>query len=204
MKREYLIVLLWLAGLSACDRHSQTPPPPSPAVTEPAATDFNTYLAASIEELQAKRSASDPWLQSMDRWDIDQAEGVIRWSNEDGMRAEAKAQIVGSWSKESQTWLWAWDNGSIADSLKADARRTRQFGNEHGDPHLATSAVECTRDEADAIASVAAKVCQSQGIYIADTAYALVFIAFDVVTLSNTNTQPITTNTLQQTATSRP
>ena len=52
------------------------------------------------------------------------------WSFDDHI-ASAPAQILGSWNGEVNSFVWSWDNASIADPLCETAATVRAFGAEH-------------------------------------------------------------------------
>src|SRR5687768_7920463 len=86
-------------------------------------SDFPTLQKLSIEELELKTDAHDEvWgLRKHHRWDLVQEVGDLVFSFDDGFRAVAPAQIIGSYNSEDQTWLWAWANPSIHEKLRKDA-----------------------------------------------------------------------------------
>lgn len=43
-------------------------------------------------------------------------------------RATCPVQIIGIFNTQKKTWLWAWDNPSVAAALTFDVRRVRAFG----------------------------------------------------------------------------
>ena len=57
-------------------------------------------------------------------WQLDQDRGVLRFGDD----IVLDAQILGSSSDRSQTWLWAWANPSVGDELTREARRARELG----------------------------------------------------------------------------
>lgn len=61
-------------------------------------------------------------------WTFNQDDGVLRIGDD----ITLPAQILGSVSKRSRTWLWAWANESIDDALDAGSRRLARIGREHG------------------------------------------------------------------------
>src|SRR5919108_6022775 len=54
-------------------------------------------------------------------WQLDQDRGVLTFGDDISL----DAQILGSASDRSGTWLWAWANPSIDDRLTREARRAR-------------------------------------------------------------------------------
>lgn len=61
-------------------------------------------------------------------WTLDQDAGLLRMGDGVSFRAE----ILGSTSAKSNTWLWAWANKSISESLTSASRRAAEIGAERG------------------------------------------------------------------------
>jgi hypothetical protein len=148
--------------------------------------DFPTLQKMSIEELQLKTQGHvEAWgLDRISRWDLDQDTGKLTFSFEDGFRAVAPAQIIGSYNTEDRTWLWAWDNPSVDDALKKDALKVRKYGEEHHVERLTKSKWVGTEEDAWAMTALAVKLCGEQGAYRGPAGATKVFIAFGTVTLS--------------------
>jgi hypothetical protein len=157
------------------------PPPPRPAAT----ADFQNLLDASVAELQVKNEANKAWgMGSFDQWDVDQEVGDLVFSNDDGTTATAPAQIIGSFSTNDNTWLWAWDNPSILDGMKRDARKVKQYGEEHKIEQLTTRKWTGTEQDAWAMAALAVKLCGAQGAYRGPGENSYVFMTFGEVKVS--------------------
>jgi hypothetical protein len=73
-------------------------------------------------------------LVSADRWDLDQTTGIITWTFPD---KTATAQILGSFSPGSGSWLWAWANQSILPDISRDSRSFCHWAEANGHPALA-------------------------------------------------------------------
>lgn len=155
---------------------------------ETAMTDFETLLASSVEELRLKTEAHTVWgLGTFDRWDIDQDVGNLVFSNEDGTRVVAKAQIIGSFSTGDNSWLWAWDNPSIVDGMKVDALKVKEYGETHGIEKLTSRTWNGTEEDGWAMAALATKLCGAQGVYRGPSGSAFVFMTFGEVTIVNSD-----------------
>ncbi|QDU43166.1 hypothetical protein Mal52_16380 [Symmachiella dynata] len=147
--------------------------------------EFREFLDASLEELSAKTEANEAWgLGTFDGWNLDQETGMLKFSNADGTEAVAPAQIIGSFSTNDNTWLWAWDNPSILDSLKADSLKVKEYGETNNVERLTTRKWTGTEKDAWTMAALAAKLCESQGVYRGPTGSSYVFITFGDVQLS--------------------
>ncbi|NNJ27631.1 DUF6882 domain-containing protein [Alienimonas chondri] len=184
---------LLLVATLGCAPDPAAPEPTEPSETAPIpsadaqpATDFEQLVAASVEELETKTELNKAWgLGTFDRWDLDQQTGEIVFSNADGTTARASAQIIGSFSANDSSWLWAWDNPSIADALKADARTVKAYGEEHGIDRLTTRKWTGTEEGAWEMAAVAAKLCGATGVYRGPAGRSSVFITFGEVDVRN-------------------
>jgi hypothetical protein len=151
--------------------------------------EFKKLLETSIADLQARTAAHRAgWrLGESERWDLDQARGDLIFTFSDGVIVTCPAQIVGSFDTESGTWLWAWANPSIRDSLKRDALRIQDYGQQHKITRLTSAQWPCTEADAWAMAALACKLCDAHGIYRGPAGTSFVFISFSQVNLSKNN-----------------
>jgi len=172
-------LLLIVAMLFGCRDSGESQSP------RPVQSEFQKLVDISMEELQLKTEAHKAWgLGTFDRWDIDQEVGNLVFSNADGTTATASAQIVGSFSTNDNTWLWAWDNPSIDDDLKLHAHKLKEYGEAHGIEKLTTGEWTGTEDDAWAMAALAVKLCDAQGAYRGPAGATHVFMTFGEVKLS--------------------
>src|SRR5882762_3682834 len=68
---------------------------------------FATFTEECKRDLQTKiKAAVATWqLDKMKGYDLDQTKGTLVFTNETGRKISCSIQIVGTFSKESQTWL---------------------------------------------------------------------------------------------------
>lgn len=177
---------LSIALISGCGRSaSPTPPPAQAGASAPDEDEFQALLDASMEELQLKTQAHSAWgLGTFDRWDMNQDVGDLVFTNEDGTTAVAPVQIIGSFSTNDNSWLWAWDNPSINDALKVDAAKLKEYGETHGIDKLTSRKWTGTQDDAWAMAALAVKLCDAQGAYRGPAGSTYVFMTFGEVRIS--------------------
>ena len=190
-----LLVLCALAGCKQPESHSAKPigergatkalssiaGKNAPANPEEKMT-YDDFAKGALEGLRlATASHQELWgLGSFDRWDFDQETGILRFTKPD-LVVEAPAQILGSYSTESATWLWAWDNSSIQPSMAKDANTVRAYGVEHGYERLATAEWSASEEDAWEVAAVAMRITEASGIYRGPAGPAYVFISFGEV-----------------------
>jgi hypothetical protein len=143
------------------------------------------HIDKAINHLQALTAAHENmWQIGEADWSVDQDEGAIVFDSPKGIQAVAPVQIIGSYDSRQGTWLWAWDNPSIVESLTEDARRVRDFGQQNGFDILTTRKLTCPEEQCWELAALACLLCDQQGAYRgpADTTY--IFMTFGEVELS--------------------
>lgn len=156
-----------------------------PPATETAAE----TLLRSEGELDAKtRAHTKHWgFGRAHRWDADLDQGLIWFTHDDGRIISAPVQIVGSYSTEDSTWLWAWDNRSVDEPLTQAARLARAFGVRHGLDQFTQPKIQCTEDEAWTFTALAVSLSDAWGAYRGPSGSAFVYMAFGEITLHRKN-----------------
>jgi Family of unknown function (DUF6882) len=143
-----------------------------------------TMVARSIEELRIKTASFDRLFQIGEAdWQLDQDKGEIVFTSPQGLVATAPAQIAGTYNTKDGTWLWAWDNSSIAEPLAAHARLVRQYGAQRKIAELTKRKLKITEEKAWELAALTCKIGKYQGAYRGPAGSTLVFITFGEVTL---------------------
>ncbi|MEV7889691.1 DUF6882 domain-containing protein [Streptomyces sp. NPDC002817] len=122
-------------------------------------------------------------LGSADRWDLDQTTGIITWTFPD-KTATAPAQILGSFSPGSGSWLWAWANKSILPDMSRDARIFRDWAEDNGHTALTQPKIEADEEAAGTLAALALRVTEATGYYRGPGGNSVVIITFGPVTLT--------------------
>jgi hypothetical protein len=140
-------------------------------------TEGHTEITRTTEEHTAR------WgLGSAQRWSLDQAQGRIFWAFEDHV-ASAEVQILGSWNAEVNSFVWSWDNDSIADPLCRTAAEVRAFGQEHGVVALTSSPLELDEARVRDVVALAFSIGGCTGLYHPFDGRLASYIAFGAVTL---------------------
>ncbi len=98
-------------------------------------------------------------------WHVDQDAGLIQFERADGALLAAPVQIVAAWNPHTHAFTWAWDHPSVQTRLRADAERTRWFGEKHGLCELTQPVVTLSEQEAWRMSAVAMKVNGAAGVY---------------------------------------
>jgi hypothetical protein len=150
------------------------------------AGDYNMLEERAMNELRLKTEAALGLYRLGERsWAVDQAAGTVTFDHpENGTRATAPLQIIGTYDPEDGTWLWAWDHPSIMEPLRVHAETVRRYGEEHGIAELTQAKVRCAEDDCWRFAALACHLNEAQGAYRGPTGGPLVFLTYGTVTLS--------------------
>jgi hypothetical protein len=145
------------------------------------ALDFESLLLSSMEELMAKtQSHQETWgFGTEEEWLLDQDQGQLTFKFP-GRSAVAVVQIIGTY--QGGNWLWAWANPLIADHLKAEALRLKEYGEQWGIPRLTSP--EWPAEESDCwyMAALACQLFGAQGAYRGPAADSHTLMVFGEVT----------------------
>ncbi|MEO0374149.1 MAG: DUF6882 domain-containing protein [Cyanobacteria bacterium P01_A01_bin.17] len=145
---------------------------------------YEQLVELSREELAFKTELDKSWgLGSYERWDIDQGVGNLIFSNSDGSQAVAPAQIIGTYNTRDNTWMWAWANHSISNSLKTCATKVRTYGTRYGFEKLVSLKWSGSEEDAWTMAAIASHICDAQGAYRGPAGATLIFMTYGNVVL---------------------
>lgn len=146
--------------------------------------DLSTLLLQGEDMIDQLARAHRSWgLGSADRWDLDQTTGIITWTFPD-KTATALAQILGSFSHTSSSWLWAWANKSILPEMSRDAGIFRDWAEAHGHHHLAEAKIDVDEKAASTLVALAVRITNATGYYKSPGSNSAVIITFGPVTLT--------------------
>ncbi|MEO5960415.1 MAG: DUF6882 domain-containing protein [Opitutaceae bacterium] len=147
--------------------------------------EFKALLEGSMEGLRLQTEAHHgTWhFGEEERWDFSQDTGELIFTFPD-MVVRAPAQIVGSFDSREGSWMWAWGNSSIADSLARGSVQVREYGEQHRIRRLTTPS--CPAEEMDGwhMAALANRLCESNGVYRGPAGTTFVFFTFGEVQLT--------------------
>jgi hypothetical protein len=140
-------------------------------------TEGHAEIARTTEEHTAR------WgLGTAQRWALDQSQGRIMWSFADHV-ASAPVQILGSWNAKVNSFVWSWDNASVAEQLCRTASDVRAFGAEHGIGALTSSPLPLDEARVRDVVALAFRVSRCTGLYHPFDGALASYIAFGEVTL---------------------
>jgi hypothetical protein len=143
------------------------------------AAEFEAYVAESRQLAQQRmQDARDKHgLGTFKRYDIDLPAASIGFLDEHKVeRVRADIQVAGSWSADSQSWMWPWDNPSLPPAAYSRMKRVQTFGAEESLPFLQMPIQPCDEGMAWSLAAVSARLTDAECIYRAPGAKSDLFL----------------------------
>lgn len=149
--------------------------------------EFERWVTAARAETQRRMTEAQRrfGLGSHARYELDLADAVITFFDASGAaRVKARVQVAGTWSPNSETWLWSWENESVPAQACESVQLVRHRGEREGVSWLQASVVECDEGMAWSLASLAAHLLDAQAVYRTASAKSRVFLLlFEVAEL---------------------
>ncbi len=118
------------------------------------------YLTSREEELRDRYG-----LSTYQRFDWNQDEGTIVFSNDGVAGLLANIHLVGSVSTRTNTWLWSWANESISCKVSDRIREVKRYGELHGIAQLTEPYWSANEVDGWEMTSVSAYLLKTQGAY---------------------------------------
>ena len=106
-----------------------------------------------------------------DRFDWNQNNGTLIFSNDGVPTVMAKIQFVGSISLESNTWLWAWANDTVLDNVVDQMHVVREYGEDHDFEALYLEQWDGNEDDGWEMAAITAYLLEAEGAYRSSDEY---------------------------------
>jgi len=139
--------------------------------------DVDRYVAEAWVDLHQKQKTLGKRLQLNEaKWAVDQDSGLIEFQRRDGAVMRAPVQIIGSWNPRNSQFTWGWGHPSVQPRLRADAERTRWFGDKHELSELTNNRFTASEADAWRLTAVAMKINAAAGAYRGPTEGPVVFM----------------------------
>lgn len=130
-------------------------------------SEWQILIEKSYEQLRAQQDILEEVfdLSKHERWDFDQDTGELIFSNNGKATVVAKFQFVGSFSTESETWLWSWGNSSIEEELYEELRVVYEYGESKGFDKLTEEKWPAEEVDGWEMAAVTNHLIGGKGVY---------------------------------------
>lgn len=144
--------------------------------------DYQRWVDAARRKAQAAMEAARErfGLGTWARHEVDLASASIRFLDGDGAeQMRADIQVAGTWSPNSDSWLWGWENESVPEAAVSRLGPIAERGRELDVKTLQAHAVECDEAESWSLAALAADITGAECVYrtgqAGNRAYLLLF-----------------------------
>lgn len=128
---------------------------------------LDVLIAASADEAQiANMLHNSTWRLGEEKsWHLDQNNGQLLLTFDDGTFALAPAQIIGTFHHKDGTFMWGWDHPSVLPALRRNAITVREFGKKQKNKELTRGNVRCSEQRAWELTALAMRLNQAKGAY---------------------------------------
>lgn len=130
--------------------------------------DYQHWVASARERAQAAmdKARASFGLGTYARHEVDLASASIRFLDTQGVeKVRADLQVAGSWSPNSGTWMWGWENESVPEAAVTRLGAIAETGDEHDVAALKAHVVECDEAGAWSLAALAADIVDAECVY---------------------------------------
>jgi len=131
--------------------------------------EFNELIQQSLVYIENKQKELVELydLDSYSRVEYDQDSGTMTFSEEGTQqKVMARFQVVGTYSDDSKTWLWAWDNPYLLDKTTEESIKIKEFGEQNKIQKLTDPKWEASLQDAWEMTALAAQFLQAKGVQI--------------------------------------
>ena len=128
---------------------------------------LHDLIESSCRYLEEKQKAfvQNYKLDDYDRWDWSQDTGKLIFSKDGRPMVEADIQFAGSYSTESNSWMWAWANQDLDEKVKAASRKAKEIGEDLGLRQLVAGLWDATEVDGWEMTAVLANAARAIGAY---------------------------------------
>jgi hypothetical protein len=154
---------------------------------------FEEYLERCVEALQEKNGLLETvhGLGSYDRWHYDGPAATLTfWNEEEETQLVAEITEIGTYSLNTQTWMWAWANESATPAARQQAEALQSLFDTTGNSMFRDAHFDCDEFLAWELASAAVEHLEALGCYRAPSGHLWMFVAID--RLSTATREPAT------------
>jgi hypothetical protein len=123
-------------------------------------------------------------------WRLDQRAAQVEWDLDDERTARAPAQVLGSWSAATGTFVWAWDNPTVLAEVRETATQIRRYGEEHEVFALTTSPLRLDLEQLRDLVALAFRVGGCTGLFHPTRGDLTTYVVFGRVTIEGGDGEP--------------
>lgn len=145
--------------------------------------EFQEYLDKCFEELEQKQKflMDNFAMGSFERFNYDFEKEEMYFLNAEKIMVKAKLVPIGSYNRDSKTWMWAWANEAFPLKLRLKSSRLKELENITGFEMFGNEMAEIDEDMAWEITGMSINLLNYQGAYRGPANNTMYFYALDEV-----------------------
>lgn len=159
--------------------------------------DYDKFKKQCLESLQSIQEEFKKLngLDDYDEWYYDHGLGIFTFKSDKG-NLYFRYVDIGTYSRNTKTWKWSWDNAHTPDRVKEGMEKVKSFGEENGFSRLTTGLIDADEYTGWEMTAIAAKLLSGMGAYKAPVDHLDAYFVF-VGELSQEQFEDLTENYVQ-------
>jgi hypothetical protein len=140
---------------------------------------FDKFLDECYDNLEKKQAKllEEYGISNFDEYWYDQEESILQFKTNNRMELEFNIIFIGSWTKNSNSWMWSWANNSTTDNVKVRSRRIKELQEVTGAEIFTCPCFECDEYMAQELVAFAVEHLNAKGMYISPNGNSQLFMA---------------------------
>ena len=144
---------------------------------------FEDFLQVCHKEINEKQKVLNDryYLKAYTRYNFNQKEEMIQFTNQLEDRLVFEITCIGSWAPKDKNWIWAWANDSFSESIRAKANELKELERLTGHEVFTREGFECEGEVARDLAYMGVHQLDAIGIYRIEAEDSYVFLALNKI-----------------------
>jgi len=140
---------------------------------------FDQYLDYCYDKLEKKQEElfKNYNIGSFEEYWYDQETGILQFKTGGNVKLEFNVIFIGSWSSNSNTWMWSWGNESMTEDVKNNSIVLKELKEKTGFGIFTNPFFECDEEMAHELTSFAVEHLNAKGMYISPDGRSQLFMA---------------------------
>ncbi|PQD93690.1 hypothetical protein CYL18_18535 [Pradoshia eiseniae] len=140
---------------------------------------FDQYLDYCYDKLEMKQAEllESYGISRFEEYWYSQEDGILQFKLDGEVKLEFNVIFIGSWSSNSDTWMWSWGNESMTDNARRQSASLKELHQVSGFDIFAKPFFECDEAMAHELTAFAVEHLNAKGMYISPDGKSLLFMA---------------------------
>lgn len=140
---------------------------------------FDKYLDYCYDKLETKQGEllQNYGIGSFEEYWYSQEDGILQFKSDGEVKLEFNVIFIGSWSSNSNTWMWSWGNKSMTDNARSQSASLKELQQVTGFDIFAKPFFECDEAMAHELTAFAVEHLNAKGMYISPDGKSHLFMA---------------------------